>query len=297
MIHVLFNPHAGNGTGEAAAKTLNAFYPETELVFHDMTALSSYEAFFETLLPEDRLIIAGGDGTLNRFINDCPRLPDRDIYYYAAGSGNDFLTDRGGKKGDAPIRINECLSSLPVVTVKGKRYRFLNGVGYGLDGYCCEEGDRQRGKSDKPVNYALIAITGLLGKFRRTNATVTCDNVTRQFRNVLLSPTMNGRYYGGGMMVAPDQDRLNADRTVTLIVMHSKSRLKALLAFPSIFKGEHIARTDLVSVFTGHDVTVSFDRPTALQIDGETVSEVLSYTVKSEKAPSGAKNDTVGQNA
>ena len=30
---------------------------------------------------------------------------------------------------------------LPTVTVNGKAYRFLNGIGYGIDGYCCQVGE------------------------------------------------------------------------------------------------------------------------------------------------------------
>lgn len=55
------------------------------------------------------------------------------------------------------------------------------------------------------------------------------------------------------------------------------------MVFPSIFKGEHIKHTEMSKVFTGHDITVEFDRPTALQIDGETVTDVTSYTVHSSK--------------
>ena len=52
-------------------------------------------------------MIAGGDGTLNCFINDTASLMiDRNIYYFATGSGNDFLTDIGGKAGEAPRPIN-----------------------------------------------------------------------------------------------------------------------------------------------------------------------------------------------
>ena len=36
-----------------------------------------------------------------------------------------------------------------------------------MDGYCCEEGDKHRAVSDKPVNYTTIAIKGLLYKFKR----------------------------------------------------------------------------------------------------------------------------------
>ena len=45
--------------------------------------------------------------------------------------------------------------------------RFINGIGFGIDGYCCEVGDQLKAKSDKPVNYASIAIKGLLFHYKK----------------------------------------------------------------------------------------------------------------------------------
>ena len=42
---------------------------------------------------------------------------------------------------------------------------------------------------------------------------------------------------------------------------------------------EHIKYKKSIQTFTGKQITVRFDRPTALQIDGETVSGVTEYTV------------------
>ena len=53
------------------------------------------------------------------------------------------------------------------------------------------------------------------------------------------------------------------------------------MVFPSIFKGEHVNHKEMVEVLTGKEITVKFDAPTALQIDGETVKNVTEYTVKS----------------
>ena len=36
----------------------------------------------------------------------------------------------------------------------------------------------------------------------------------------------------------------------------------------------------MVDVLTGREISVKFDRPTALQIDGETVVGVTEYSVK-----------------
>lgn len=274
--HVLFNPHAGNGTGEAAARGLRM--PEAELVFHDMTKIDSYADFFARLPEQDGVILAGGDGTLNRFINDTQGLSiAQELLYYGVGSGNDFLHDLGKEKGEAPFPVGKYLQGLPTVTVKGKTYRFLNGVGYGIDGYCCEVGDKQRLTSEKPVNYAAIAIKGLLFHFKPRNAKVTVDGKVHHFRKVWLAPTMNGRFYGGGMMVTPAQQRCG-DGTVSTCIMFGSGKLKTLMVFPSIFKGEHVKHTEMCQVLTGREITVEFDQPTALQIDGETILGVTQYT-------------------
>ena len=85
------------------------------------------------------------------------------------------------------------------------------------------------------------------------------------------------------MMIAPSQDRLNSEKSLSVVLFYGASKLKTLMVFPSIFKGEHIKHTEMSNVFTGHDITVEFYRPTALQIDGETVTDVTSYTVHSSK--------------
>lgn len=258
-------------------------------IYTDIRDIGDIYDYILSLPAEERVMIAGGDGTLNRFVNEIgARELTREVGYLPAGSGNDFMTDVGGEGKRAPVLLNDYIKDLPTVTVNGETRYFLNGVGYGIDGYCCEEGDRQREKSSKPVNYTAIAIKGLLFRFHPARATVTVDGVTHTYKKVWLAPTMNGRYYGGGMEVAPGQDRLSPERTVTTVVMHDSGKLKTLVVFPGIFKGEHIKHTEMVEVLTGHDVTVEFDRPTALQIDGETVSGVRSYSSAAHAAKAAA---------
>ena len=280
MQYVLFNPQAGNGSGAQQARALDARFPEETFSYTDMTTISDYAAWLGTLPVDASLIIAGGDGTLNRFLNDTNgmALPEQ-LYYFATGSGNDFLHDLGLEKGADPVPVAQYLRDLPTVTVNGKHWRFLNGIGYGIDGYCCQVGDALRGKSDKPVNYTAIAIRGLLFHFHPANAEVTVDGKTKRYRRVWLAPTMNGRFYGGGMMVTPDQHRGNAEGKVSVCVMHGSGKIKTLAVFPSIFKGGHVKHTEMVEILTGHDIEVRFDRPCALQIDGETIRNVTSYSV------------------
>lgn len=284
IYHVLYNPKSNNKKGKDEAEALKELMSGEELKFHDVMQIPSYSEFLAGIAEGEVVILAGGDGTINYFVNHTTEKErERDIYYYATGSGNDFLTDIGGTKGTKPIQINKYLEKLPTVTVKGKDYAFLNGVGYGIDGYCCEVGDKLCETTDKPINYASIAIKGLLFHFKPVNATVTVDGKEYKFRKAWLSPIMNGRYYGGGMMPTPEQDRLGEEGKLSVMLMHGSGKLKTLMVFPSIFKGQHIKKTKMVTVLSGKNIKVAFDRPTALQIDGETILDVSECEAKSGK--------------
>lgn len=281
--YVLYSPLAGYGTGEIEARSLERkFSGENEYL--NVLKMDDYETFFNGLTAEDKIVLCGGDGTLTQFVR---RLNGRtlpcEILYHASGSGNDFLRDIGKTKEDCPVKINEYLEDLPVVTVNGKEYPVLNGVGFGIDGYCCEVGDRERLKSDKPVNYTAIAIKGLLFHFKPRNAVITVDGTRYEYKKVWLAPTMHGGYYGGGMWATPNQKRNNPDGTVSTMLFYGKGRLRTLISFPSIFSGEHVKKTKMVAVLTGKNIEVEFDKPTPLQIDGETILDVTKYSIRSGK--------------
>jgi len=279
--YIIWNSLSGTVDNAEDVKAL-AVVADHERKIIDIRNIKDYKVFFDGLEKDDYIIIAGGDGTLNRFINDTEGIDyGCDILYFPCGTGNDFAHELGYVKGDAPFDITKYLKDLPVVEVKGKKYRFINGVGYGIDGYCCEVGDRLKKTPGKKVNYTAIAIKGLLYGYKPTAATVTVDGVSHKYKKVWIAPTMNGKYYGGGMMPTPHQDRNNEEGALSVMVFHDSGKLKTLMVFPSIFKGEHIKHTDVVDVLTGREITVEFDSPRALQIDGETVLGVSSYTAMS----------------
>ena len=274
---ILYNPRSNNGQGEAEVKSLSNKLESNELIFNDITKIGDIKAFINSLGADEKIIITGGDGTLNHFLNDIDGMDIKtDVLFFATGSGNDFIASVGVAKGNL-VPLNPFFGKLPTVTVNGKDYKFINGVGFGIDGYCCEVGDDMRATTDKPINYTSIAIKGLLFHFKPVNATVTVDGKTERFERVWLAPTMFGRFYGGGMIPTPDQNR--EDGTVSTMVYHGCGKLKALMVFPNIFKGEHVKEEKIVKIYKGHSVTVEFDKPTALQIDGETIRNVTSYSV------------------
>ena len=277
--YVLYNAIAGHGMAESVAKALPEKIDGEVVGFADMTKITNYAAFLSDKT-DCALVICGGDGTLNRFINDTAELElENEVYYCATGSGNDFLRDLEASA-DEVVCITKCLKNLPICEVNGKTYRFINGVGYGVDGYCCEEGDKLRAAGEKNINYTSIAIKGLLFHYKPTNATITVDGVKHTYKKVWIAPTMHGRFYGGGIMPTPSQERNNPEGKLSVMVFHRSGKLKTLMIFPSLFKGEHLKHTKYIDILCGNDVCVEFDSPSPLQVDGETIVGVMKYTAK-----------------
>ncbi len=275
--YILYNPHAGNGTSEETARELQASgkYEPSEVV--GIADDESYADFFADK-QDANIIICGGDGTLNRFINKTIGIKHGSVYYMAAGSGNDFLRDIDSLDNKEPICIDKYIASVPVCEIDGKKYKVLNGVGFGIDGYCCVVGDEMKANNIHDINYTGIAIKGLLFHYKPCGGKVTVDGDTRVYKKIWIASGMNGRYYGGGMMPCPDQDRLNGEGIVSSCVYHDSGKVKTLMNFPAIFKGEHISKKN-VTVRSGKKITVEFDLPRPLQIDGETVVDVKKYSI------------------
>lgn len=281
--NILFNPLAGNGRGKEEAQLLEILLPEP-VRFYDITKITNYPAFIRGMEKDDFIVIAGGDGTLNRFVNDTAGITiSQEILYFPVGTGNDFAHDLGKDVPSNPFPVTRYLQELPEVEISGKRYRFINGVGCGVDSYCCQMEDRHQAVCGKKVNCRAIAVKGLLRCFEPRNACVTVDGESHTYQKVWMAPTLYGRFYGGGMVAAPAQNRLGEEGTLSLVLVHGAGRLKTLCVFPGIFKGRHIKNEKLVAVHTGHEITVEFDRPTPLRIDGETVMKVSRYTARSAK--------------
>ena len=283
MIHAFYNTSAGaHYSADAVMEKIKGFFPGDEVALVDTLTVDNKQEYIDKLSTEDKVVIVGGDGTLNRFVNS---IADKEypfeIYCYAAGTGNDFIVDVIGKGKDEPVLINKYITKLPEIEVNGKTYKYLNGIGYGIDGWCADEGEKARARTGNPPNYTSIAIKGLFGAYSPVNAKVTIDGVVSEYKNVWMVPAMNGRYFGGGMMITPSQDRLNEERNIMTAIVTCKSRIRLLTVFPKIFEGKHAKYTKIVKFVTAKEIKVEYDRPVALQIDGETVQNVTTYTARS----------------
>ena len=132
MYYVLYNALSANKQGlEHSRLMLGNEVPEDAKMI-DITSITSYADFWASIdLENDTVILSGGDGTINRFVNENVGLTlPKNLFYFAAGSGNDFKKDVSDDS-SALISLHKYIQNLPPVTVNGKisyfiKYLFLN---------------------------------------------------------------------------------------------------------------------------------------------------------------------------
>ena len=278
MTYILFNPLANGGRGIRGLGEVQTFLAAETPEIRDITKLDA-ASFFAGLTERDRVVLCGGDGTLHRLANDIADIPLRaELLAWRFGTGNDFLRDiTGGKKTDCPlIPIGPYLTDLPTAEVDGTRHRFLNGCSCGVDAVVCAMMEENRHKPRRS-GYAATALGSFFKNYRPMRARVTVDGETRTYDRLWMAASMNGRFQGGGMNFAPQQDRRGD--TLCCMVWHGTSPLGTLLRFPFVIPGWH-TRFPMCDIRFGHEITVELEEPTFLQFDGEVLSDVRGYIAR-----------------
>lgn len=274
MYYLLYNLESNNSSSkDNLIKLYSEKFPGINpIIFNGLDFLE----FKEKIKKEDTIILSGGDGTINYFANLYKKYPlECKILYSADGTGNDFLRDI---EKENLVELNGYLSNLPKVKINDEEIYFINNSSFGIDGTVCEIADKLR-KKNKKINYTKIAAKLLLFKYKPTDAKVIIDGKEYDYKNVWLASALNGRYVGGGMMMAPDQDRNSNE--LSCVIIHGKHRLKIAIAFKTIFKGLHAKKyPQYVDIIKGREISVTFNRPNSIQIDGETTLNITSYTAK-----------------
>lgn len=276
MYLILYNPISRNGANtNIVEKVVKKMKKKHESVrVKSLLEIEDKKEFLSNLDPETKIIIVGGDGTLNRVANEIrgiENLPE--IYLYKAGTGNDFLRSLKNKK--KLTRIDQYLINLPNVTFKNEDIVFLNGVGLGFDALVCHTVEESKKKKNK-LNF-FSSVFKSLKNFQPFDFEVEIDGKRQRFEDAWFVSIMNSKYFGGGMKIAPKADR--ESDTLEVVVIHGISKFKLSLLFPIIYLGWHTGIKN-VKVFTGKNIKVFSDLPAYVQIDGDVYDNVLELEAR-----------------
>src|SRR5690554_5167227 len=123
---ILYNPLSNKGKNIKIAQKLykKAIKKSVSSEIVNLLEINNVETFLNGYNENDRMIIIGGDGTLNRIANQIRGINIKpQILMYKAGTGNDFMRSVKVKKNLSHVK--PYLNNLPILKVNDKEEVFL----------------------------------------------------------------------------------------------------------------------------------------------------------------------------
>lgn len=254
------------------ALLINPLHQKALRVGNEIVALlqekSIEHSVFTTKWPADfmeftQVWIAGGDGTLNYFINHYPQF-NLPMAVFKGGTGNDF---HWMLYGDMPLRqqVEKVLTATPKRVDAGycNNHLFLNGVGIGFDGKVVQDLLGLKNWSEKLSYYKMVMKNIFF--FKEFLCTVSNETFHWGKRCLMLS-VANGKRYGGGFNVNPNG--LVDDNLLDVNIIGHVPPLMRLRYLPMIEKGTHVDLPMITYVKTA-SIHIKADRIIPAHADGE----------------------------
>ncbi len=260
MFIILHNPLSKNKKSKRTTKKVVDHFKEKSVPFRLKSLLKIKDIeYYIKHTPEDiKILLLGGDGTINTFINNTYSLHmTQDIYLMGNGSGNDFLRSLK-KQRPKHQQVNRM--------EYGSRHRyFMNGAGMGIDGLIAHRVNLAKNK--RKLNYFWNTLKSFW-TYSPTYMEVLVDGELHTFKKAHLVNINSGEFIGGGMRLAPDA-RLN-DKHFEVVVVHGLSKPMLFLVFMSVYFGLHKKLKKYVFMKKARHVKASMFTPQIAQCDGET---------------------------
>lgn len=274
----IVNPAAGRGSGKQVWSTAEGQLVAKNVPYTvsftggpgDATVLAA-----KALRDGARTVISvGGDGTAHEVVNaffDQGHLvhPGARIGFLTAGTGNDV--GRLFQLGEAAFS-GEHTTHVDVLRIRyssdssgaDERYALMH-AGAGLVTEVVETSNRLKRRLGRFVYAGGSAVA--LYHHRPSRIRFSCDGGPPLAETISLIIVANGKYAGGGMMIAPPASI--QDGLLDVVTLQGASRLEMLLRLlPAVYRGSHMGHTAVRHV-QAHTILVESDNALSIEIDGE----------------------------
>ncbi len=297
MYHFIINPVARSKKGIKLWQTIEKYLTSQNIDYSyyftnpNISTKEIIKKINQISKQTKKIIILGGDGTLNDVINALTddQLDKTFIGYLPTGSSNDFARSMKISK-DILANIKHILESddhtyldLGKLSTKDQEYRFVVSSGAGYDADICRKVSRSR---SKPILnflgigqfvYILNAVTTLF-QTPYTDATITIDDKkTIKLDTSFYIISMIQLYEGGGIKFAPDADPFDGKLSVS--IAHSLSRPKIIKMLLHVLAGKH-NKIKEIELFKCSSIEVNLDKKWPLHTDGEYLGNYKTFKVE-----------------
>lgn len=213
----------------------------------------------------DIVYAVGGDGTVNEVMNGLIGTKSA-LAVLPVGSGNDFARSLGISE-NIEEAIRQSMSGnrklIDVGIINGRHFINISSVGFDAEVVLATQNFKKLLFSGSAAYVAGLISTIFTNKPRHVKISVDGNCFEKC---ILLAAVANGKYYGGGMMAAPDA--VMDDGKFDVCIIEKVAKIKMLFLFPKFMKGEHKAFKE-VSFLKSEKVEIESQDPIAINVDGE----------------------------
>lgn len=270
-LKLIYNPWAGRGRARHHASEVERSLRDlgAEVISHassspeDLTreaAESSRDAF-------DRVVICGGDGTVNLALRRFD-LARGTMAIIPLGSGDDFARVNGiprEVKAACEVAMHGSVREVDIATANDMRYAGVAGVGFDSE----VARFAQRVKVLRGSAVYLYAILRVLPSFRALPM-----RIDGRDEEVMFAVFGNTRQYGSGIRVVPDASI--QDGLLDSCIIHRTSRLQLLVTLPLAYVGKH-TRKSFVEMRRAREFSVETNDTMDVFADGEALTKTPAH--------------------
>ncbi|MHC1720797.1 MAG: diacylglycerol kinase family protein [Clostridiaceae bacterium] len=265
----VINPMAGKGKSVAYAEFIKKYFLDSDDPYYiEFTKCpgDATEIVRKYVEADDyRVYSIGGDGTLNEVLNGMAGSSSS-LAVIAAGSGNDFFRYMD----EAPDETLLCrtINGEEQYVDLGKvneRY-FLNVASAGIDAEVSYNSVRFKNVPMlTPLASYVAAVFYTVFRYKSIHSVVRFDDRILNKETLMLA-VANGKYYGGGVKIAPSADI--TDGYLDIYHVDKMNPFRIIMLFPKLIKGEHEKFRE-VTYSRSTKVNISSREEFMLNIDGE----------------------------
>jgi diacylglycerol kinase (ATP) len=263
-LKVLFNPLAGRGRARRHIAEAEAYLrsrgAKVELQASASPADMTRIAAEASAAGYDRVVVCGGDGTLNLSVREFD-LARGTLALLPLGSGDDFARVTGiprELRAACDTVLDGRVREVDVATANGLRYLGVAGLGFDSEvARLANEGVRfLRGS----LVY-LYSIFRVLPRFTPHRVRINDRRL-----DIMFAVFGNTPQYGGGIRIAPGA--VLDDGQLEVCIVHRTTRFQLLLTLPRGYNGTHIIKP-FVETTRGPAFRVESERLLEVYADGE----------------------------
>jgi diacylglycerol kinase (ATP) len=287
-VGVILNPNAGGGRGRRLLPLVMERLRVEAVMYHLHVTGERGEATATAarfVAEGMRLVVAvGGDGTVNEVANglvEAGGAGQVTLGVVPTGRGSDFARTLNGQPEPAAalarvFRGNGRRVDLGrAVFGDGSSRVFVNAAGLGLDATVAARVARSHLPGSR-VPY-LAGVAGALLRYRFLEVDVHADG-TRFTHPALAVVVANGRYFGGGLQIAPDA--VLDDGRLDLAIIGDLSRVELIRQVRGVYRGSHVHHRKFTHL-PARSVRVESQELAQVELDGEVVGNgPVTFTIE-----------------